>query len=104
MLAIRLEDRAALSVGGIIKARSFSAECDATGFLIERGAEVLHGAGAAFQFGKEPSHRLRVVPNMRARAMTAAHALPRPEPAIFPPLDGIGRQRGDGHHQAVDEP
>ena len=103
VLAVHLQDRPALAVGGV---GPVAPKPHQAGLLVEAalGRQVLHQPRRTREFRKQPRARVLVVPNVRARARAAADAFPCVEPPVLPPLARLGGQRRDGHRQARRKP
>src|SRR5690606_28439823 len=85
MLAVRLEDVPALGVA-CPEVPPFSPEADgAVRFEPDARCKVLHFPDRPLELGEEPRHGVGVVPDVSARAVATAVALPRPETAVSPP-------------------
>ena len=84
-------------IGRVIRPSQMCPHTDtAIGMLAQ--TEIDFFAVAAFHIRKQPPRCLRIVPHVRASALTTADTFPRPEATILKPIGRGGRKdRGVGH-------
>src|SRR5438105_8668081 len=103
MFAVSAQNRARLSIVGHV-ARVLGTVIDGTRFRMESNAVVDLLPCEAFQLGKGPSQALRVLPNVRASAVTAVGALETVEAVIVEVIGCGGRHTTDRQESALEEP
>ena len=84
MFAERAQNRSGLSVhGGVVVELAAKINC---AVRLLRQTEIYLLARAAFQFGKQPRRRVRVVINVAARSLATAHAFPAIVTSVRKPI------------------